>query len=145
MANFTKKEKHRFQQLVLLHRRDGLGVFARLYKGKAIPVQGRRGHERSRRLRFPEVPENRHTKVVTLSVLRTGHLFPSRNIASTHFCYRLSRPRVIQLPKVLCQWKIKITPSGIEPATFRLVAQCLDQMRHRVPPYTAWFRFKIPK
>ena len=36
-------------------------------------------------------------------------------------------------PEGLTQWKIPMIPLEIEPATLRLVGQCLNQLRHRVP------------
>jgi len=37
-------------------------------------------------------------------------------------------PTVIVRPDGIFQWKIPMTPTGIEPATFRLVAQCISQL-----------------
>jgi len=72
-------------------------------------------------------------KVVRLSALGTDQLYPPGNIPGIHFCQRLSQTQGPSAAGRIMSKKISMIPSGIEPATFRLVAQCLNQLRNRVP------------
>jgi hypothetical protein len=76
----------------------------------------------------PTFKDSRHMKVVRLSAVRTGRLYPPGNIPGTHFCYRLSQPTGHN-----AAGRIPLTQSGIEPATFQLVKQCLNQLFQCVP------------
>jgi hypothetical protein len=67
-----------------------------------------------------------------LSALRTGHPLRLRKIFGTNSVIGWVDSRAIMRLEGLDQLKNQITSSGIEPATFRLVAQCLKQLRYCV-------------
>jgi len=46
------------------------------------------------RIKDPRISINRLMKVLSMSALRTGCLFPQGDIPSTHYCKRLSRIQV---------------------------------------------------
>ena len=83
-------------------------------------------------LRFPEFLDNRHMKVATLSALRIGRLYPQKIPCYSFLLEAESTSGPSSGRKDYVNEKIQLTPSGIKPATFRLGAQCLNQLRQCV-------------
>jgi hypothetical protein len=103
--------------------------FATLWKKEFCckqPITGMGKPWRFQEFEAPRFRDNRHMKLVRMSVPRTDLL----KLSSIRDWIE---PRAKVQTEGLCQWKIPITPSGIEPATFRLVARCLIQLRYGVP------------
>jgi hypothetical protein len=75
------------------------------------------------------------------STLNTGRFYPPPpwNIPGIHFCYKLSRPQGLSTPGRYHQWNIPMTSSRIELENFRIVEQCLNQLR--VHKFVLYFIF----
>jgi hypothetical protein len=69
---------------------------------------------------------------VRLSALRTGHSLPPERFLVLISGTGLVEPRAIVRLDGLGELRNPVTSLGIEPATFRLVAKCLNQLRYRV-------------
>ena len=61
--------------------------------GKSNPITGLDRPWGFQEVEVPRFQDSRHMKVVRLSALRTGRLYPPGNIPGTHFCWRLSQPQ----------------------------------------------------
>jgi hypothetical protein len=115
-----------------------LPALYRLYgKGKAVALQAWSGPEDSRKLTFPDYMTTAQDGGKVVSLMHRPSL-PQEMLLVLISVRGWVDPRATVRPEGLCQWKIPMTPSGIERATFRFVAQYLNHCATAVPIQIIW-------
>jgi hypothetical protein len=103
-------------------------------KGKAIPVTDRGGPQGCETSGLPHFLHSRLTEGGDVSLTCRPPLSPGRFLVLISVRGWVDPRAIIQL-EGLGQLKNPMTSSGIEPATFRLVTQCLNQLHCFVPHF----------
>jgi len=102
------------------------------YKGKSVPLQAWRCPEGSRKLSFPDFATTAQNGGRLLP-LRTGRLYPQEILLYSCLLEAESTPGPQCSQKDFMSMKNPLTSAGIEPTTFRIVAQHLNHCATAVP------------